>query len=154
MGGTAGGARPLPLAPRLLPRSLPDRDEDQPVADGDRAAALHASVRTGRRLGGFESFRRWPVIRKLRLPRFRLALSVLVSQESRSRRVLNSASAPDRLSARLRHRARAEALAACAVRPGRAAVLDVVSDPYLCVGEHPPARWSAEPGPARFGYRR
>src|SRR4029078_5885247 len=97
----------------------------------ERAAPLHASFRSGRGLGGFESVRRRLVVRKLRLHRFRLALSFLVPQESRNRRILNGDAAPYRLSALLRYRARAAALAACAVRAGRAAILDVVPDPHL-----------------------
>ena len=154
MGRTAGRARPLSLARRLLSRSLPDRAEDQPVAHGDRAAALHARVRSGRGLGGLESVRCRAFVRELRLHRLRLALPRLLSQESRDRRLLDRAAAPDRLPARLWHRARAEALAARAVHAGRAAVLDVVSDPHLCVDQHPPARRPAEPGPARLAHRR
>ena len=45
-------AHPGALARRVLPRAVPDRAEDQPVADGDRAAALCAGARSRRRLAG------------------------------------------------------------------------------------------------------
>ena len=53
--GRSWGARLVVLIPYLwlaavLPRAVPDRAEDQPVADRDRAAALCAGVRSRRRL--------------------------------------------------------------------------------------------------------
>ena len=53
---------------------------------------------------------------------------------------------------RLRHGARAAALAGRAVHADRAAVLDVVPDPRLCLDDDPPARRTAQSGAARcFG---
>ena len=62
---------------------------------------------------------------------------------------LDRASAAHRLPDRLRHGAGAAAPAAAAVHAGGAAVLDLVPDPHLCLGEHPAARRPAQSGAAR-----
>src|SRR6266851_4291067 len=154
MGRAAHRARPLSLARRVLPRPVPDRPEDQPVAHGGRAAALRARARSGRRLGRSARLPRRAVVRELRVHRLRLALSRLLSQEPRSRRGLDAAAAPDRFSARLRHRAGASSLAAGTVHAGRAAVLDVVPHSHLRLGQYSPAQRSAQPGPAHVAHRR
>ena len=101
----------------------------------------------GRGLGGSEGVRRRAVVRQLRVHRVRLALPRLLSQEPRDRRAARPllllligfplaygmARAPRRWQPR-------------AVRAGRAAVLDVVSDPHLCLDQHPSARRPAQPG--------
>ena len=46
LGRAARGARPLSLARALLPRAVPDRAQDQPVAARDRAAALRSRARS------------------------------------------------------------------------------------------------------------
>src|SRR4026208_1217359 len=73
------------LARRVLCRSLPDRVQDQPVADGDRAAALWAGGRAGRRLAGPAGLRGRAVVRQLQDARLRLALSDVLSAEPRDR---------------------------------------------------------------------
>ena len=60
----------------------------------------------------------------------------------------------DRLSARLRHRARAAPPAAAAGDAGGAAVLDLVPDPHLCLDQHPAARRPAQRCAAGARHRR
>ena len=67
---------------------------------------------------------------------------------------LDRDAADARLSDRLRHGARAAALAAASVHADRAAVLDVVPDPRLCLDDDPATRRLAQPGAARARHRR
>src|SRR5882757_5556323 len=154
MGRTAGRARPLCLARRVLPRAVPDRAQDQPVADDDRAAALYAGVRSRCRMGRPQGISLRAVAGELHVHRLRLALSRFLSEEPRSCGDLDPVAAPDRLPARLWRVARAAALATDAVHAGGAAVLDLVPDPHLCLDQHSPARRSVEPGAGRAAHCR
>src|SRR5581483_12172158 len=77
-----------------------------------------------------------------------LAVPALLSQEPRDCGRVDGAAAALRLSHRLRHRARATALARHPRTAGNPAVLDVVPDPHLCLDQHPAARRIAEPAAA------
>ena len=105
LGPAAGDSHPGALARRVLPGAVPDRAEDQPVADGDRAAALCAGARSRRRLAGRAGFRRRAVVRQLQNPRLRLALSDVLSAQPGDRGAVHGDPAADRLSDRLWHRA-------------------------------------------------
>ena len=95
---------------------------------------------SARRLAGLGDFLAALVVQQLCPTGFRLALCRVLSSQPWIAVVLDRALAADRLSARLRHGARAAALAAGAVHAGRAAVLDLIPDPRLCLDDHPPAR--------------
>src|SRR5215813_7527880 len=144
LGRAVDRARSLSLACRLLPPPVPDRTQDQPLAYGDRPAALHARIRFRRQLERLRTSALRTLVRKLRLARFRLALPRVLSQEPRSRGRIDAAAAADRLSDRLRHGARPAALAADHIRLGGATVLDIVPDPHLRVDQHPATRRLAQ----------
>ena len=128
-GRRSWGARLVVLVPYLwlavlLPRAVPDRAQDQPVADRDRAAALYAGVRSRRRLAGLEAILRRAVARQLRAARLRLALSRVLSASSLEIAAVSTAILlADRLSARLRHGARA-------ARAGRPVLFMLVVLPF------------------------
>src|SRR5262249_1507691 len=153
-GPAPGRAGAVPVARRLLPRPLPDRSQDQPVADDHRPAALCAGARSGRRPAGLARVPLRPLARELRLAPRRPALSLRLPQEPRGRRPVHPDPAGPRLCARLWPLARATAAAAAADDPGGAAVLDVVPDPRLRLDQHPPARRPAQPGARRAWARR
>ena len=146
----------LSVARRLFPGAVPDRAQDQPVADGDRAAALHAGARSRRRLGGLRGLRRRAVVRQLRArsPRTR-SISRPICAACEIAAVSTADPAADRLSASPTRMARApRRLQAGAGDAGDAAVLDLVPDPRLCLDQHPAARRSAQRGAARARHRR
>ena len=93
--------------------AVPDRAEDQPVADRDRAAALHAAARPCRRLAGHPRFLCRPDVGQLRTARLRRDLSDVLPAQPRDRCALDAAAAADRLSGRLRHRTRAAPNGTC-----------------------------------------
>src|SRR5262245_13214200 len=138
LGRAVDRARSLSLAGGFLPRPVPDRAQDQPIAHGDRPTALHAGIRACRRLEWPRPGRLYAVVRELRFARYGLALPRLLSEESGNCRRIDAAAAADRLSDRLRHGARSPPLAAGGVRIGGTAVLDIVPDPHLCVDQHSP----------------
>ena len=134
----------LCVARRVLPRAVPDRAQDQPVADRDRAAALYADIRSRRRLARRAKFLRRSFARQLRLSRHRSALHFVLCEEPADRGILDAASARHRLSDRLRHHAHAAAGAGDTGRARHPAVLDVVSHPHLCLDEYSAARRAAQ----------
>src|SRR5262249_9533480 len=115
------------------------RAEDQPVAYRNHAAALYAPVRCYRglisdrkRAGGAVAgqFPSAGIRQSLRL--------LLLAQPCRCRR-LDLDPASDRLSDRLWHGAAAATMAGGGDDAGHRTVLDVVSDPCLCMDQHPAA---------------
>src|SRR5687768_7104667 len=129
----------LSMARAVLCRSVPDRLQAQPVADGAGAAALYARARSVRRTFGVAGVRPRVIVRELRASGVRLDLPLVLSAKPRDCADLDDAAAADRLSDRLRDGARAAPLAAAAVHADRAAVLDVVPDPRLCLDDDPAA---------------
>src|SRR4051812_41659694 len=117
------------MARYLLPRSHPSCSQDESFAYGARAAALHARIRSCRRARASEGIFRRALATELCAPRLRRDLRPLLSQESRDRPRIDDYPAPDRLSACLRHSARAASLAGAAIHDGGVAVLDFVLDP-------------------------
>src|SRR6185312_4580219 len=138
------GPHPLSLARGLFPRALRHRGEDQPVADGDGAAAIHAGTRRVGGMGRRQAIRRATLARLVSAARLRRALSQFVSEKPRGRGRLDGAAHADRLSARLRHCAVPTRPAAASGDAGGAAVLDVVPDPRLRLDQHPAARRAAQ----------
>ena len=149
--GALAHCRPaLSLADRVLFPALPDRAEDQPVADRDRAAALHADARScGRMVGASKPFSESCRFRPMRLLGSRRHLSSVLSQKPADRRAVDARSRRDRATDRLRHGARAGPRPADPPGRGDSSVLDLVSDPRLCLDQHPAARRPAQRRAAR-----
>src|SRR5262249_47044200 len=127
------------LARGVLPRAFHHRAQDQPVAVGAGAAALYPGARSRRGLAGAEGLRNAAVAGLIPVAWFRFHLFAVVSEKPAGGRDFHRASFRSRLPDRLWNGARTEGLAAHAGDGGRAAVLDVVSDPHLCVDQYSPA---------------
>ena len=133
----------------VLPRAVRHRAQDQPVADGDRAAALYAGARSRRRLAGPAGFLRRgfrSTITACSAPTRSICSSYLKSLQVAgvSTAILLLIGYPIAYGI-----ARApRAPAAAAGHAGGAAVLDLVPDPRLCLDQHPAARRPAQRGAA------
>src|SRR3546814_10140077 len=136
--------RALSLAARLLPRALPDRAEDQLRRDPGGDAALYPA----RHLRGGWLDRLSRDHRQLSLPVRRQPLHRFLPQLAEDRAGFNHADAAPRLSHRIRHDARAAALALCPADDGHPAVLDVLPVPRLRLDRHPEEGRPAEPDAA------
>ena len=145
--GEARGAGALSVARRVLPRAVPDRAQDQPVADGDRAAALCAGARSRGRLAGHQGLRRRrcrsTTTRRLASDDLYL-FSYLRASTSRRCRPRSCCCAAFRIAYAMARAPRR--LQPVLLMLDRAAVLDVVPHPRLCLDQHPAARRPAQPG--------
>src|SRR5262249_23655620 len=130
----------LRLAPGLFLVAVPDRAQDELIAERDRAASLHACLRPFVRLERRDGVLRRLVAGKFHFSRLRPALRRLLHEEPANCRLLHAAAAADRLSDRLCNDPRATTLAGRARRSRHSSVLDLFPDPHLCLDEHSPAR--------------
>ena len=142
--------RALSVAARVLPGAVPDRPQDQPVADRDRAAALYAGARPRRRprrACATSSPACRSTITHARSPTRSISSSYLKSLQVAA--VSTADAGADRLSDRLRRsRARRGGAQPLLVILVMLPFWTVVPDPRLCLDQHPAARRAAQPGAA------
>ena len=123
---------------------LPDRPQDQPVADRDRAAALCAGARPRGRLGRLQELPRRPRPRQLsRRSSPTSSTARPISGASRSRRVDRDPARSSAIRSPTAWRARRSACRR-AGDAGDPAVLDLVPDPRLRLDQHPAGRRAAQ----------
>src|SRR5262245_5269619 len=134
----------LSLACRLFSRAVPDRAQDQPLANRACAASLCTRFRHFQRLGRSDRICPRTLDRFISPAVFRHDISAVVSQEPAGRLHLDRHPAGDRLSLRIWHRAFSTRRSAASGDGCRAPVLDVISDTRLCLDQYSATRWIAK----------